>query len=113
MSGSRKMPARVGWHPSVDQDARRTTYTAEDEDQEVVIVLEGRRCQDTMSGESFEPQLQSYLAARSIGGAAEPCTRTAGDECLMERGGGGENSGRQIANLPHVAPPRSPGTSME
>ncbi len=39
--------------PSVDQDARRTTYTVEDEGHQVVVVLEGRRCQDTMSGESF------------------------------------------------------------
>ena len=40
--------------PSVDKDGRRTTYVVADENHEVVIVLEGRRCQDTMSGESFD-----------------------------------------------------------
>jgi len=43
--------------PSVDQDAGRTIYTVEDGGHEAVIVLEGRRCQDTMSGESFETRV--------------------------------------------------------
>ncbi len=39
--------------PSVDQRARSTTYAVKNR-QEVVIVLQGWRCRDTMSGELFE-----------------------------------------------------------
>jgi len=45
--------------PSVDQAARRTTYTVEDAEHDLVIVLEARRCQDTMSAEFFETRLPS------------------------------------------------------
>ena len=54
--------------PSVDQGARRTTYTAEDEDQEVVIVIEGRRCQDTMRGDSFETTVTAVLGGKKYQG---------------------------------------------
>lgn len=40
--------------PSVDRDARMTTYTAESEGHTLVVELEARRCLDTMSDEAFE-----------------------------------------------------------
>ncbi len=53
---------------SVDQDGRRTTYTVDDGNHEVVIVLEGRRCQDTMSGESFDTTVTVRLDGDSYAG---------------------------------------------
>jgi uncharacterized membrane protein len=38
----------------VDQDSRKTTYMAKDAKHELAIMIEGRPCQDTMSGDLFD-----------------------------------------------------------
>ncbi len=50
--------------PVEDQDARRTTYTVEDGGHALAIMLEGRVCMDTMSGEAFETRVTVVLDGR-------------------------------------------------
>ena len=40
--------------PITDQTARTTVYKAQNNQQQLIIILEGRRCADTMSGQQFE-----------------------------------------------------------
>ena len=57
--------------PVEDRDARRTTYTVNDADHQIVIVLDGRRCQDTMSGDSFETTVTVVLDGREFTGCGQ------------------------------------------
>lgn len=54
--------------PVEDQDAGKTTYTVADGRHELVIVLEGRACMDTMSGESFETMVTVVLDGKELRG---------------------------------------------
>ena len=54
--------------PVKNRDARRTTYTVEGEGHDLLIVLEGRRCQDTMSGEEFDITVMVVLDGKEFRG---------------------------------------------
>ena len=55
-------------HPVEDRDAERTTYTVEHGGHELVIVLEGRGCQDTMSDESYETTVTIVVDGKELRG---------------------------------------------
>lgn len=54
--------------PLVDRESRVTTYRARDDEQELVLVIEGRRCTDTMSGEEFEVRVTVRWDGRTLRG---------------------------------------------
>jgi uncharacterized membrane protein len=57
--------------PSVDEQARTTTYKAQDAQHDLSILLEGRPCQDTMSGEPFDTTVTVILDGREYRGCGK------------------------------------------
>jgi len=57
---------------AVDEDARTTTYYAKDSEHECTIVIEGRPCSDTMSGEVFEAVVTVTLDDKEYRGCGRP-----------------------------------------
>jgi len=54
--------------PDTDQRARTTTYSIQDGEHDLTILIEGRPCQDTMSGEEFEAAVTVTLNGRTLSG---------------------------------------------
>lgn len=54
--------------PETDPRARTTTYRVRGEGRELTILIEGRPCQDTMSGEEFESTVTVILDDRTLSG---------------------------------------------
>jgi len=54
--------------PDTDQRARTTTYRIQDGEHDLTILIEGRSCQDTMSGEEFEAAVTVTLDGRTLSG---------------------------------------------
>ena len=57
--------------PLVHQNPRITTYRVADRGQELLIILEGRHCQDTMSGETFETRVTVVLDGEEFRGCGK------------------------------------------
>mgnify|MGYP003566012029 CR=1 FL=1 len=55
-----------------DQETRTTTYAVKGADHELAIVLEGRHCQDSMSGEMFETKVTVVLDGEEFRGCGRP-----------------------------------------
>ena len=55
-----------------EQASRRTRYELNDGVQRLLVVLEGRPCDDSMSGESFETSVELVFDGRALMG----CGRT-------------------------------------
>ncbi len=58
--------------PSADQDARTTRYRTRAEGHDLILVLRGEPCQDTMSGESFDTTVLVTLDGRELVGCGRP-----------------------------------------
>ncbi len=54
--------------PETDQRARTTTYRVQDGEHDLTILIEGRPCQDTMSGEEFESAVTVILNEQTLSG---------------------------------------------
>jgi membrane-bound inhibitor of C-type lysozyme len=54
--------------PVSDQGARTTTYRVQDEEHDLTILIEGRPCQDTMSGEEFSAAVTVTLDGKTLSG---------------------------------------------
>jgi len=54
--------------PETEETARRTVYRATNADHELVIVIDGRPCNDTMSDESFSTTVTVVLDGREYSG---------------------------------------------
>ena len=54
--------------PVTDQAARQTTYTAKSNQQPITVIIEGRVCHDTMSGEQFESTVSVQFNDREYSG---------------------------------------------
>jgi len=54
--------------PVTDQAARVTTYTAKNDQQTLTVIIEGRVCHDTMSGEQYESTVTVKFAEREYYG---------------------------------------------
>jgi uncharacterized membrane protein len=57
--------------PLVDQQARTTTYEVHDAQHHLVVLIEGRSCQDTMSGESFDATVTVALDGKEYRGCGK------------------------------------------
>ena len=57
--------------PLIDQQARMTTYRVQDAQHELSILIQGRPCQDTMSGESFDATVTVILDGREYRGCGK------------------------------------------
>jgi putative lipoprotein len=58
--------------PVNDQAARTTSYTVNRDGHELEIVLEGKSCADTMSGEKFETTVTVTFDGTSLAGCGKP-----------------------------------------
>jgi putative lipoprotein len=58
--------------PVEDQAARATTYRTANDSHSLTLLLEGRRCTDTMSGEEFEVAVTVTLNGRMLKGCGRP-----------------------------------------
>jgi membrane-bound inhibitor of C-type lysozyme len=56
---------------AVDQQERKTIYTAQDREHELSIVIDGRPCRDTMSGEPFETTVTIMLNGKKYRGCGK------------------------------------------
>jgi membrane-bound inhibitor of C-type lysozyme len=54
--------------PQTDQRARTTTYHVQDDSHDLTILIEGRPCRDTMSGEEFSSAVTLTLDGRTLRG---------------------------------------------
>ena len=54
--------------PRVETDAARTRYETREGDHRLTVVLEGRSCRDSMSGEAFETRVTVTLDDRTLRG---------------------------------------------
>lgn len=54
--------------PEVDNEARIAVYRVSSGDHELVVLLEGTGCRDTMSGEEFETAVTVNLNGREYHG---------------------------------------------
>jgi uncharacterized membrane protein len=59
-------------HPIEDRTARETTYRTTNDSHSLTLLLEGRRCTDTMSGEEFEVTVTVTLNGRMLKGCGRP-----------------------------------------
>jgi membrane-bound inhibitor of C-type lysozyme len=57
--------------PSIDQQARTTVYKVHNDKHEMSVILVGRRCRDTMSGEAFETTVTVILDAKKYQGCGK------------------------------------------
>jgi putative lipoprotein len=57
--------------PSTDKQTRTTVYTAQNDKHELSVVIVGRRCRDTMSGEVFETTVTVILDAKKYQGCGK------------------------------------------
>ena len=57
--------------PDIDQTARKTTYTAQQGRQRLIVELEGRVCQDSMSDQSYEVTVAVTLDERQFHGCGK------------------------------------------
>jgi putative lipoprotein len=57
--------------PSFDQQARTTVYTAQNDEHELAVRIDDRRCRDSMSGEAFETTVTVILDARKYQGCGK------------------------------------------
>ena len=57
--------------PSVDQQARTTVYEVQNDKHEVSVIISGRRCRDTMSGEAFETTVTVILDGKKYRGCGK------------------------------------------
>jgi membrane-bound inhibitor of C-type lysozyme len=57
--------------PSIDQQARTTIYDAQNDEHELSVILKGRRCSDTMSGEAFETTVRVILDGKEYRGCGK------------------------------------------
>lgn len=58
--------------PTVDQSGRRVTYLVHDNEDTIHIQIEGRPCQDSMSGEEFEATVTIRINDTSYRGCGRP-----------------------------------------
>jgi len=57
--------------PSSDQQARTTVYEVQNDQHELSVILVGRRCRDTMSGEAFETTVSVILDGKKYQGCGK------------------------------------------
>ncbi|WP_455207246.1 MliC family protein [Kaarinaea lacus] len=57
--------------PVTDQAARRTTYVTKNNQQPITVIIEGRVCYDTMSGEQFESTVSVQFNDREYSGCGK------------------------------------------
>jgi membrane-bound inhibitor of C-type lysozyme len=57
--------------PSVDQQARTTVYEVQNDKHEMSVIIVGRRCRDTMSGEAFETTVAVILDGKKYQGCGK------------------------------------------
>jgi membrane-bound inhibitor of C-type lysozyme len=57
--------------PSVDQQARTTVYEVQNDKHEMSVIIAGRRCRDTMSGEAFEATVTVILDGKKFQGCGK------------------------------------------
>jgi len=58
--------------PMIDQQGRVATYRVQANEHELIIVLQGQRCRDSMSGEPFETTVTVILDDREYRGCGRP-----------------------------------------
>ncbi|UCG85887.1 MAG: MliC family protein [Gemmatimonadota bacterium] len=58
--------------PTTDSSAIRTTYHSTNDSHQLTLVIEGRRCRDTMSGEEFAATVTVTIDARTLSGCGRP-----------------------------------------
>jgi membrane-bound inhibitor of C-type lysozyme len=58
--------------PLEDRQARTTRYGIETPNHDLLIILEGRPCTDTMSGDQFETSVTVILDGRKLSGCGRP-----------------------------------------
>ena len=54
--------------PMVDEHSRKTTYKAKDGNHELTVMIDGRLCHDTMSGEAFDTAVTVILDGKKYRG---------------------------------------------
>jgi membrane-bound inhibitor of C-type lysozyme len=57
--------------PSIDQQARTTVYEIQNDTHEMSVIIVGRRCRDTMSGEAFETTVTVILDGKKYQGCGK------------------------------------------
>lgn len=57
--------------PSIDRQARTTVYTVQNDKHELSVMIVGRRCRDTMSGEAFETTVTVILDGKKYRGCGK------------------------------------------
>lgn len=57
--------------PSIDQQERTTVYTVQNDKHELSVMIVGRRCSDTMSGEVFETSVTVILDDKKYRGCGK------------------------------------------
>ena len=57
--------------PLVDQQARTTSYKIQDAQHDMAVLIEGRPCQDTMSGEPFDTTVTVILDGKEYSGCGK------------------------------------------
>jgi putative lipoprotein len=57
--------------PSIDQQARTTVYTAQNDRHELSVTIVGRPCRDTMGGEVFETTVTVILDGKAYQGCGK------------------------------------------
>jgi membrane-bound inhibitor of C-type lysozyme len=57
--------------PSIDQQARTTVYKVQNDKHEMSVIIVGRRCHDTMSGEAFEATVTVILDGKKYRGCGK------------------------------------------
>ena len=57
--------------PSIDQQARTTVYEVQNDKHELSVIIIGRRCHDTMSGEAFETTVTVILDGKNYRGCGK------------------------------------------
>ena len=57
--------------PSIDQQARTTVYDVQNDKHELSVIIVGRRCRDTMSGEVFETTVSVLLDGKKYHGCGK------------------------------------------
>jgi putative lipoprotein len=57
--------------PSIDRQARTTVYDVQNDKHELSVIIIGRRCNDTMSGEAFETTVSVILDGKKYRGCGK------------------------------------------
>ncbi len=57
--------------PSIDRQARTTVYDVQNDKHELSVIILGRRCNDTMSGEAFETTVSVILDGKKYRGCGK------------------------------------------